>query len=158
MNTPLTQEQAEQLLAALRGHPLEAIITLALVTGLRRDELLSLRWQEVDLERCELRVRQLKTKNGYRMIPFPQSASEVLREHRVRQRAARWEADTATPDLDLVFPDQAFEPLRPDQLLKGFYEFLAQAELPRMRFHDLRVAWWRTLLARLPTGQDGAST
>ncbi len=45
MKNHLTDEQADQLLEALRGHDLEAIITLALVTGMRRDELLKLQWQ-----------------------------------------------------------------------------------------------------------------
>ena len=50
MHKHLTEEQARKLREALRGHPLEAIITLALVTGMRRDELLRLKWQDLDLE------------------------------------------------------------------------------------------------------------
>ncbi len=153
----LTQGQADQLLEALRGHPLEAIITLALVTGLRRDELLSLKWQEIDLERCEVRVRHPKTKSRDRIIHFHQEVSEVLKQHRLRQMETRLEVGTARPDLDLVFPDGAGGFLRPVQLVKGFYDILEQAKLPRMRFHDLRVAWWRAFFARLRTGKDGDS-
>ena len=51
MENHLTQEHARMLLEAVRGDRLGAIITLALMTGLRRDELLGLKWQAVDLEK-----------------------------------------------------------------------------------------------------------
>lgn len=55
-----------KLREALRGQPLEAIITVALVRGMRRDELLRLRWREIDLEKRELRVRDTKTQSSER--------------------------------------------------------------------------------------------
>lgn len=136
MHKYLTEEQARKLREALRGHQLEAIITLALVTGMRRDELLSLQWQDLDLERRELRVLDSKTKSSHRMIDLPQDVTEMLKQHRLAQ---------TVPHLDLVFPDRVGGFLRPEQLLQEFYDILEQAELPRLRFHDLRQACWRAL-------------
>jgi hypothetical protein len=68
---------------------------------------------------------------------------------------ARLEAGTVWQNLDLVFPDRAGGVLRPDQLLKGFYEILEQAELPPLRFHELREARWRALITRLRTAKEG---
>ncbi len=155
MKNHLTDEQADQLLEALRGHDLEAIITLALVTGMRRDELLKLQWQDVDLEKRELRVLHTKTQSSHRMIHLTEGVAEVLRQHQMRQMDARWEAGTAWQNLDLVFPDHAGGPLRPEHLLQGFDEILARAEVPRLRFHDLRKARYRRLNARLRIAREG---
>lgn len=155
MNEHLTEEQARKLLQVLQGHHLEAIITLAVVTGMRRDELLSLQWQDIDMEKHELRVRNSKTKDGHRMIRLPEEVTEVLKQHRIRQMEARLEAGIAWQDLDLVFTDRAGGPLRPEHLLQGFYEILARAELPHLRFHDLRVARYWALHERLRTAREG---
>jgi integrase len=155
MKNHLTDEQADQLLEALRGHDLEAIITLAFVTGMRRDELLKLQWQDVDLEKRELRVLHTKTKSSHRMIHLTEGIAEVLKQHQMRQMGARLEAGTAWQNLDLVFPDHAGGSLRPEHLLQGFYEILERAEVPRLQFHDLREARYRTLNARLRAAREG---
>jgi integrase len=155
MKKHLTEEQARKLLEALPGHHLEAIIMVALVTGLRRDELLRLKWQDLDLEKREVRVRDTKTKSSDRMIHFPMGVTEVLKQHRIRQMDAQLEAGPAWQDLDLVFPDRTGGVLGPDQLVKGFYEILEQAGLPPLRFHDLREARWRALSARFRTAKEG---
>jgi integrase len=154
MKTHLTKEQVDQLLEALRGHPLEAIITLALVTGMRRDELLRLKWQEIDLEKGEVRVLNTKTKSGSRLNHVPQWVTEMLKQHRMRQMQARLAAGPVWQNLDLVFPDRAGGFLGPDQLLQGLYAILAQAALPPLRFHELRVARWQALREQLRTTKE----
>lgn len=155
MKNHLTEEQARKLLEALPGHPLEAIIMLALVTGMRRDELLGLKWQDLDLEKREVRVRNTKTQSSDRMIHLPTGVTEVLEQHRIRQMEAQLEAGPAWQNLDLVFPDRSGGVLGSDQLVKGFYEILDQAGLPPLRFHELREARCRALSARLRTAKEG---
>jgi integrase len=133
------EEQAEKLRNYLKGHHLEAIITLALVTGMRRDELLSLKWQDVDLEKRNLSVQNTKTK-GRDAISIPEDIVEMLQQHALRQKDARLEARRASPNLDLVWTSERGEPLRPHQLLKAFHEIRSQADLPRISFHDVRAA------------------
>jgi integrase len=151
MENFLTKEQEYRLREVLRGHHLEALITLAFVTGMRRDELLSLHWQDIDLDQRELRVLNSKTKRDQRIISCEDWMTELLMQHRLRQRQAQSEAGSAMPHLDLVFASPLGGFLKPEQLLKEFAEILEQAELSRIRFHDLRKAYWRALCARLRT-------
>jgi integrase len=131
MSTTLTEEQVQRLRDHLKGHPLEAILTLALVTGLRRDELLALKWQDVDLEECCLSFQNTKTKNR-ESLPIQASVAEILQQHLEAQLRANvvWS--------NFVFPDERGVPLNPHQLVKGFHEVRDLAGLPRISFHDLR--------------------
>src|SRR5262249_36985150 len=98
----LTAEQINDVIVTLEGHALHPIVVLALATGMRRGELLALRWGDVDLDNATLKVERSleesdrglrfkapKTKHGRRAIPLPPSAVEVLRVHRLRQLEIR---------------------------------------------------------------------
>ncbi len=92
---PLTLEQTQTLLDAVRGHPNEALFVLAVATGMRRGELAGLKWQAVDVEKGELHVRRSlvrvptkmggymeaepKTEKSSRSILFPDFAIEALK-------------------------------------------------------------------------------
>jgi integrase len=134
-----TETEAQKLRDYLKGHHLEAIIRLALVTGMRRDELLSLKWQDVSLSERNLSVQNTKTK-GRDAISIPEDIVEMLQQHALRQKDAQLEARLTWTNLDLVFTNERGEPLRPHQLLKEFHEILERAELPCISFHDLRAA------------------
>lgn len=165
----LTEEHLQQLRTALRGHELEAIITLAIATGARRDELLRLTWQEIDLERGEVRflnskrslslppASESRTQRESRLIRLPEEVIAILKQHRLRQAAARLKTGTAWRNLDLVFPNRTGGFLRPDQLVKGFHEILAQAELPAFRFHDLRLARGQALHKQNRSANEGGN-
>jgi integrase len=149
LNGYLTQEKARILREALRGHKLEVVITLALVTGMRRDELLSLKRRDIDLERRELRFLDSKTKSNYRTIRLSEEMADLLKQYQLRQREVRLEAGIAWRDLGLVFL------LGRDQLLSGFQAFLEQAGLQPLSFHELRAARWRALRERLRSAEEG---
>lgn len=133
-----TEEHIHKLREYLRGHDLEAILTLALVTGIRRDELLHLTWSEVDLEKCEMHVWNSKTMKSARFVHLSEACVQLLwqyRQHRMEQRVERgldWQ------NLYLVFPDRTGGFLEPQHLLERWYEVLEEAGLPRFCFHDLR--------------------
>jgi integrase len=154
MKTPLSGEQARKLLEALQGHRLEVIITVALVSGLRRNELLHLTWRDTNLEKCELRVLDSKTKSGYRLIPLSEDVTKLLKQHRLRQMEAQGTAGAAWLDRDLVFSNQTGGFLGSEQLVQGFHEVLEQAGLPPIRFHDLRVAVWLALREQGRTAKE----
>ena len=95
-------DQIAALLAALRGHRLHPIVSLAVATGMRRGELLALRWSDVDLNaaslkversleesKAKLRFKSPKTKHGRRTIILPASAVNMLRDHRKEQLELR---------------------------------------------------------------------
>ena len=98
----LDDEQAGQLLAAASTTRLYVPIVVALATGLRRGELLALRWQDIDLatgivqvvrslEQTNdgLRFKAPKTKRGQRPVVLPASVIEVLRDHKTKQAEER---------------------------------------------------------------------
>lgn len=143
---PLTLEQAQQFLAAIRGEPNEALYVLAITTGMRQGELLGLRWQDVTLDGASAGVRvtrtlrvgsnvleEPKTERSRRVIPLLPLAVQALRAHRLRQMA--------TPDRleqGLVFARPHGSPLDASAVTRELQRRLAEADLPRQRFHDLR--------------------
>jgi integrase len=148
MDERLTQEQMSRLREALRGQELEAIVLLALATGMRRDELLQLRWQEIDVDQREVLVWDTKAQSGWRTVRFPENVADLLKQHRLRQRPTRRPAGRAASHLDLVFPDDTGGILQPAALVKRWSAFLAQAALPPLHLHDLRRAHQWTLRER----------
>lgn len=149
---PLNKEQAMQLLKAAREHRFEALLTMAVATGMRRGELLGLRWQDINFADACLHVRRTvnrirghgivesepKTSQGKRKITLPQFAVEALKEHRLRQREARLQAGSAWQEHDLVFSNIYGGYLDPGNALRIFHKLVEEAGLPHMRFHDLR--------------------
>ena len=98
----LSANEIGVVLAKLEGHALHPIVALALATGMRRGELLALRWEDVDLDRAKVRIERAleetaaglrfkapKTKHGRRTISLPASAVEALRTHRLKQLELR---------------------------------------------------------------------
>lgn len=135
-------EEASQLLNLLHGQTLELPVALALVFGLRRSEVLGLRWEALDLERKLLSVRcavtqtslhgkskvhsreVLKRKASYRTLPIPENILPLL--HRYQQKSG-W-----------LCLNESGVPFRPDQLSRRFQSFLQKNNLRKIRFHDLR--------------------
>ncbi len=154
---PLSMQQIHQLLVAARGHRLEALFILALATGMRRGELIALKWQDLDLEKGTLQVRRIltripsklagkgfeeaepKTDKGRRSIVLPAFTVEALKQHRLRQREARLKAGPAWQDHDYVFCTSIGTHLNPTRdVLDVLKSLLEKAGLPDIRFHDLR--------------------
>lgn len=140
---PLTSEQARVLMDAAKGDRYEALYVLAVTTGLRRGELLGLKWEDIDLEAGVLRVRralasdartfvQPKTAKSRRGIRLNSGALEALREHRERQLNERQRLDSLWRDHGLVFPSRVGTPLNPENLVKrSFKPLLERTGLPR---------------------------
>ncbi len=149
----LTGEQARCFLAATEDDRLEALYAVAVALGLRQAEILGLRWQDVDAESGTIAVRRqlqrldgtlqlvdLKTRQSRRTVAVPASVLMKLRAHRARQaseRAALGPYWRGTSD-EFVFTSTVGTPLEPRNLVRSFKAILAKAELPDMRFHDLR--------------------
>lgn len=160
----LTPDESRRFLDAVRGDRLEALYAVALALGLRQGEALGLRWQDVDLDAGELRVRvalqrvqgqplrlvEPKTRQSRRTLPLPPPVIAQLRAHRTRQRedrllaGERWEGE----GWGLVFANTRGGPLEPRNLTTRYKALLALAGLPNIRFHDLRHSCASLLLAQ----------
>jgi len=147
----LDEEETRKLLRALRGRTVYAPTLLAVGTGMRRGEILALRWSEVDLERGELAVvRSLeqtrhglifkapKTRRSRRRIALPGFVVRGLRDHREHPPTPRCAGRSTAVDHGLVFPRADGSPWPPDSFSAEFARQLRLAGQPRIRFHDLR--------------------
>jgi integrase len=139
---------AKKLLEVAHGERYEAAYFLGLMSGLRRGEILGLRWTDIDLERATLHVTHslqrvegvlqladVKTDKSVRAIQMPASVVEALRAQRARQleAALRWH------DSGLVFTNEGGGPVQPITLHRDYKRLLAKAGLPdATRLHDLR--------------------
>jgi integrase len=150
---PFTPEQARQFLAAMGDHPLEPLFTPALTVGLRQGELLGLRWSDVDLDAGRLVVRQQlqrvdgrlqlvepKSESSRRTLALPVVAVGAIRRQRGLQGRQRLLAGDRWQDGGFVFTTSKGTPLDGSTVTHAFQRALADAGLPRQRFHDLRHA------------------
>ena len=136
-------------------------ITLAIMTGLRRAEILALRWRDVDLETRTLSVRQTlvetgsgelhvkppKSENSRRQVALAGMTVEMLTEHRRKQakRILMIGADYRR-DLDLVCSAAAGDFIRPSRLTTGYREIARSRGFAGVSFHDLRHSHATALL------------
>ncbi len=148
----LNEGQARQFLIAASGSLLETLFYLALTTGMRKGELLGLKWSDLDEEKGVLLVqRQLqqiprkgfilvptKTKAGRRQIKIGQGAISQLKAHRERQEKLKADADEQWRENDLIFTTGIGTFLDQSKVSKEFKRLLKKAGLPSIRFHDLR--------------------
>lgn len=155
---PLSAEEAGRLFRAASGSRYEALYVLAVTSGLRRGELLGLRWEDLDLKAGKLQVRRTlqkgqmlspKTPKSRRSIKLPQRAVIALEGHRECQVVEKAERNGSWQEHDLVFPNGAGRPTCGDNLYsRHFRPLLHEAGLPTIRFHDLRHTCATLLLSR----------
>jgi integrase len=165
-----TTEDLQRLLDVIRGDRLEALVILGLTTGLRRGELLRLRWEDVDLEQRRLTVRArvnrihgvgllvregAKTQAGQRSMVLPEIAVRALKAHRGRQldsrtlAGARWKGPEY-PDgksTGPVFTSTVGTILEPRNVYRYFDRVREEAGLHTHTFHGLRHDFASLLLA-----------
>ncbi|MFF7153643.1 tyrosine-type recombinase/integrase [Streptomyces sp. NPDC008139] len=149
---PLTAPEARAFLAATHGHRLSALFELALRTGLRKGELLGLRWEDLDLAGGTASIRRTlqrttsggltalptKTKSSERRIALPTPCLRSLEQHRNRQAREREAAGTNWKASGYVFTRPDGNPIEGATLTRHFNTLLRRASLRRIRFHDLR--------------------
>ncbi|MFJ4315811.1 tyrosine-type recombinase/integrase [Streptomyces lavendulae] len=147
---PWDLDQTVAFLEAARRDPLYAAFVLAVALGLRRGEILGLRWSDIDLDRRTLTVRNQiqrvqkelyadSTKNRRtRVIPLPLMCVAPLRWQRLRQAAQREGAGAAWEANDYVFTTRSGRPIEPRNISRSFERIADGAGLPRVRLHDAR--------------------
>jgi len=136
----LPTEQLASFLREAKESGVFEMYYIELATGLRRGELLGLKWKDLDLQQGSLRVQRqisringevveapLKTKNSYRTISLGTDAVEILKEQRKKCGGSPY-----------VFPSPTGGPISPVSVLQMLHRVLKRAGLPKVRFHDLR--------------------
>jgi integrase len=149
--TTLSADHSARLLAAIKHTRIYWPVLLALSTGMRRGEVLALRWKNVDLERGSLRVTESleQTKAGIRFkapktertraITLPSFAVDELRRLKRQQAEELLRLGIRQSGETLVCARADGAPLQPQSLTHQFTRLISRVkELPHVRFHDLR--------------------
>ena len=134
----LTADQLGSFFREARESGVYELYYLDLATGLRRGELLGLKWEDVDFDAEVLHIRRqvarvdgevregpLKTKNSYRTIAVAEDALDMLKEKKKTNH-----------NDDYVFTAPTGGPISPDSVLHMLHRVLKRAGLPACRFHD----------------------
>ena len=132
-------EQLQTFLQEAKASGVYEMYYIELATGLRRGELLGLKWTDIDWKNGIIKVRRsiarvngeivespLKTKNSYRAVTISPQAVEILKEQKEK-----------TND-QYIFPSPNGGPISPDSVNNMLKRVLARAGIPKVRFHDLR--------------------
>lgn len=156
----LSTAELARLFEALEGERLRPLIVTAATLGLRRGELMALRWSDVDLSARTLTVRrtgaridgeyvegQPKSARSRRTITLPPAIVTLLRGQSATVAAERLQLGPAWRDQDRVFPREDGAELGAETIRKALGRGLASAGLPHIRFHDLRHSAATMLLA-----------
>lgn len=146
-----TPEQLRTFLDRSVDHRLSPAWLLLATTGMRRGEVLGLRWCDLDLDGGGLQVEQTvvavaykvsfstpKTPKSRRRVALDPHTIAALRSHRARQSEEKLAAGGAYTDHDLVFADEIGQPVHPETLSRTFTRRSTTAGLPTIRLHDLR--------------------
>jgi integrase len=147
----LTTEQSARLLEDIKHTRVYWPVLLALATGMRRGEVLALRWKNVDLDRATLRVTESleQTRAGLRFkapktdrtraITLPAFAAGELRRLKRTQTEDLLKLGVRQSGETLVCARADGLPLQPRSLTHQFTYLVGRAkDIPRVRFHDLR--------------------
>jgi integrase len=145
-------EQIRIFLAAADKDDFAALWWVAVYSGMRRGELLGLKWADVDFESAALSVKRTysrgagnryelgnpKTTSGRRLVTLPSQVMTRLKTHYTRQMDARLSVGDDYMDQGFVFADTIGRPIHPNTLTHHYHKIIASSGLPRIRIHDLR--------------------
>lgn len=150
----LDDKQAVHLLDLLQEEPIyyRAAITVLLFTGMRRGELLGLKWSDISFENNTISIErsllyvpgnglyegETKTLGSDRVIKVPSTAMIALKEYKVWQSQQRLLLGTAWGNSAYAFTSSEGETMRPDTLTNWFHTFILKTDLPPIHLHSLR--------------------
>lgn len=161
------KKEINTLFDIIQGHPLEVAIKLAAFYGLRREEIIGLKWTAIDFENntltiqhtvteCNLNGKHIevasdtaKTDSSLRTMPLVANFREMLLAKKEKQEHYRKLCGRSycKEYLDYIFVNEMGERWKPRYLSDGFKRILEQNGLRRIRFHDLRHTCASLLLA-----------
>ena len=159
-------DQQNDFLEIIKGHEFEILFLLAIGTGLRRGELLALRWSDIDFENKTINVdsniqqayifedeetkrlekieQEPKTINSFRTVPIPSKVLDKLQEHKQKQEQYKLTFQERYIDNDFVICDKygkALDVKRPTRMFYSIQKKMGIPEDEKIKFHGLRKTY-----------------
>ena len=150
----LEADEAVRLLELIENEPIQykTAVTVLLFTGMRRGELLGLKWEDVNFENQTISISrsmlylpekgvfedETKTDSSNRVIKIPNAAANVLDSLRKWQLKQQFTFGTYWNYNDYIFTSQDGSPMHPDTLSSWFHDFIQKTDLPQIHIHSLR--------------------
>lgn len=131
-----SKSEVQRFLQVAEKDPLWIVFFLAIKTGMRQGEILALTWDNIIGN--TIVVEHSKTDAGRRTIAITDSDIEELNKHRLKQKEMIDKSLIEYEDNDLVIATKTGKPIGPRNLLRSFDRIIAQNDLRKIRFHDLR--------------------
>ena len=157
-----TIEESKAILAAAKTEPINIrlLIELALFTGMRRGEIVGLKWSDINFDQQCLSVKRSiykprgeksiekepKSHSSFRTIAIPNCLCETLEEYKKSQEQYSLSLST-WQNLDYIFTDDSGNVMNPQTPTKQFSHFLARHNIRHLKFHCLRHTSATILLA-----------
>ena len=144
-------EQLQQLITALNGDPIQPLVKIAALYGLRRSELLGLKWDSIDFENGMVLIRhtvckmivtvekdKTKTQSSRRSFPMTEEAREIFLKAKAEEEENQRLFGKAYQKNDYVFKWPDGRTFAPDYVTHHFSKMLERYGMPHIRFHELR--------------------
>jgi integrase len=145
-------EDINKLLDVMKGSSFYLFYYTLLLTGLRRSELLALRWNDLDLDLAciyvsrslhrlddgTIIIKEPKTSRSRRPVDLPPSLAVLLRQHKDKREAEHKAMSRPLTEDDFVFSHANGTPLNPNTVSHTFSKIVARAGLSHLSLHDLR--------------------
>jgi len=157
---PLYTEQARDFLKAIRDDYLYAVYLMDISTGLRRGELLGLKWTDIDLKKKTATIKRsliqigskvvlqdsVKTKKSKRIVSLTDDVIAELKRLKARQAKDKLSIGEAYQNDNFIFCWQDGRNIRPDYVYHHFQDLLEDHNFSKSRFHDLRHSFATIML------------
>ncbi len=161
------EEQLKILFDKIRAEELYPLIYVTVMYGLRRSEVLGLKWDSVDFDNKTVTIKHTvirfseviekdstKTESSYRTYPLPPEIETIFLKQKEREKRGHKRFGELYEENDYIFKWDYGKPYAPDFVTRKFSKLLKSNELPSIRFHDLRHSCASLLLSKGFTLKD----
>jgi len=143
----LNPEKIKIFLDAVTDQKFKMLFRLAIFSGARQGELLGLKWSDVDWINSQIHIQRTYNHRAWYDTKTEESDRRIDLGPVTLTELKRWKIACLKSELDLVFPNQAGNPINHNNLVSRYFNpGLEDAKLPRMRFHDLRHTYASLLI------------